>query len=156
MRRLLAVAVSVGLFVMALMAAPASATTTWGVNATPYNNGSHPWSTDGCSYVPDSGTHAKKIAYGSAPFYTYVWTFASWNFNHACIHHDGCYRGHWASKSTCDSWFLNDMRASCGAMHPSDWARRAVCNDKAWQYYSGVVALGWPAYSGWSYDARIA
>jgi hypothetical protein len=137
-------------------AVPSEATTKPGVNATPYNNGPHPWTTDGCSVVPDSGVHFKKIYYGTPPWGAYFWTSASWNFNHACIHHDGCYRGHWASRSTCDTWFLNDMRASCSAMHPSSAARRIVCNDKAVQYYAGVRALGGPAYNGWSHYVRFS
>jgi Prokaryotic phospholipase A2 len=130
---------------------PAEATTQPGVNATPYNNSSHPWTTDGCSVVPDSGIHTAKVAYGSYPFLAYATVSASWNFNHACIHHDGCYRNHWASRGTCDSWFLNDMRASCSAIHPSSSSKRAVCNDKAAQYYAGVRAFGGPAYNGWSH-----
>src|SRR4051812_25277126 len=66
----------------------ADATTTPGVNATPYNEGGEWWTTDGCSVVPDSGP--------------------DFNFHHACVHHDGCYRNHWSDRATCDQWFLND------------------------------------------------
>lgn len=112
-------------------AASAGATTTPGVSATPYNNGSHPWSTDGCSVVPDSGSYLG----------------AYWNFNHACIHHDGCCRLRWASRSTCDSWFLNDMRASCGAIHPRSTTRRTLCGQVTWTYYTSVRAFGSSAYT---------
>lgn len=113
------------------LAGSSEATTTPGVNATPHNSSSHPWSTDGCSVVPDWG----------------LWGGAWFDFNHACIHHDGCYRNRWASKGTCDTWFLNDMNASCGALHPWWSARRGACKDLAWKYYLGVVYFGGGAYS---------
>lgn len=75
---------------LGLLAPEAGATTAPGQTATPYNQGGEWWSTDGCSVVPDSGWWG--------------------DFHHACVHHDGCYRNHWASKSTCDTWFYNDMR----------------------------------------------
>ena len=115
---------------LALCAEPAAATTTPGVNATPYNSGYHPWSSDGCSVVPDSG----------------YWFGAYFNFNHACIHHDGCYRNRWAGKATCDWWFYNDTRASCDAIHPWSIYRRSMCKDLAFKYYQGVVYFGWDAY----------
>lgn len=115
---------------LGLTAAPASATTGPGQTATPYNQGGEWWSTDGCSVVPDSGWWG--------------------NFNHACVHHDGCYRNHWASKSTCDWWFYNDMRGSCAAMFTVwDW-RNGPCNAQAYGYYQGVSYFGGPAYYGWS------
>ena len=122
---------------------PASATTTRGVQATPYNNGSHPWSTDGCSVVPDWGPSWVGGAY--------------FDFNHACIHHDGCYRQHWADRGTCDKWFLNDMYASCNAIHPA-WrpGQRASCYNQAVIYYNGVRAFGNSAYVAWTYTARLA
>jgi len=124
-------------------AQPASATTTTGVQATPYNNSAHPWTTDGCSVVPDWGTSAT----GGAWF----------DFNHACIHHDGCYRGHWSDRATCDRWFLNDMIASCNAIHP--WWRpdsRSSCYGQANIYYTGVRTLGGSAYVAYSPYARLA
>jgi hypothetical protein len=133
-------------------ASAASATTTPGVNATPYNATAHPWDTDGCSVVPDSGLHTSKVwtGYGTLPH------TASFDFNHACVHHDGCYRGRWASRATCDSWFLNDMRASCAASHPRSWASREVCANKAYQYYLGVRAFGAGAYAATSSHIPIA
>ena len=109
---------------------PAGATTGPGQSATPYNQGGEWWSTDGCSVVPDSGWWG--------------------NFHHACVHHDGCYRNHWASKSTCDTWFLNDMRASCAAMFRVWDPRNGPCNAQAYGYFLGVVTFGGPAYYGWS------
>ena len=55
---------------------PAGATTGHGAVATPANLTPHPWPYDGCSASPERGP--------------------GWDFHHACIHHDGCYRGHWA------------------------------------------------------------
>jgi len=122
----------------------ASATTTSGVNATPYNNTYHPWTTDGCSVVPDWGTSG---------FYPYAW----FDFNHACIHHDGCYRNRWADRATCDLWFLNDMNASCNAIHP--WwnvPNRTSCKGMASLYYTGVRTLGASAYAYRTHSAPLA
>ena len=123
--------------VVATTASPASATTARGVQATPYNNSSHPWSTDGCSKVPDWG-----------PYF---------NFGHACVHHDGCYRGRWSDRGTCDRWFLNDMNASCNAIHPW-WAPvdRARCYAVAQAYYRGVRAFGGSAFAARSHTAPLA
>jgi hypothetical protein len=129
---LLVVAVALG---FGLVAEPAGATTAPGVNATPFNHSSHPWTTDGCSVVADRG----------------VWNNAYFDFHHACIHHDGCYRGRWASRETCDAWFLNDMNASCNALH-SWWSpQRNGCKSTAYQYYLGVRLFGGSAYAYASY-----
>jgi hypothetical protein len=59
------------------------------------------------------------------------------SFTYACNHHDGCYILRWSSsKSTCDQWFLNDMRNAC--------AGGFYCNTWAYAYYLGVSTLGWP------------
>ncbi|MGH2755125.1 MAG: phospholipase A2 [Actinomycetota bacterium] len=122
-----------------LDASPAAATTTPGVQATPYNMTYHPWSYNGCSYVPASGTH-----FG-----------AYYNFHHACIHHDGCYRNRWASKFTCDAWFYNDMMASCAALH-SIWSwQRGPCRNRGYLYYVGVFYFGWPAYNNRTVNAPM-
>ncbi len=97
--------------------------------------------------TPDSGVHFATVRYGWAPFYGYAHMAGTYDFNHACIHHDGCYRHHWASKGVCDQWFLNDMTASCNG--------NAVCNNRAWLYYSGVVAFGHSAYFGHSASAPM-
>jgi Prokaryotic phospholipase A2 len=77
------------------------------------NMSAHPWSSDGCSKSPDQP------------------------FLHACIHHDGCYALKWASRATCDSWFLNDMRATCAEIRGG-----SVCTGAAWTYYLFVRAFG--------------
>ncbi|MGH9156722.1 MAG: hypothetical protein ACRD1K_13000, partial [Acidimicrobiales bacterium] len=86
---------------LVIEASAASATQTPGVNATPYNDGSHWWSSDGCSVVPDSGFHTKNVYVGRPPWGASVPVTASWDFHHACVHHDGCYRNRWASRETC-------------------------------------------------------
>ncbi len=106
-----------------------------GETVTPYNQGGEWWSTDGCSYVPDSGP--------------------TFNFHHACVHHDGCYLYGWASRSTCDWWFRNDMRSSCRAMHSYYSWRRAACYGVANVYWSGVRAFGWLAYRDRTMFARV-
>lgn len=113
-------------------AGPAAATTKPGVNATSHNQGGEWWSTDGCSVVPDSGWH-RSARFG--------WGYYS--FQHACVHHDGCYRNRWASRATCDQWFLNDMRASCASL----LTNQASCRERAWLYYLGVRYFGDGAYS---------
>ena len=109
-----------------LAPAPAGASTTPGAVATPANSTRHPWSYDGCSAAPERGP--------------------GWNFHHACIHHDGCYRGHWRSRQLCDSWFRRDMRASCRVLHPSSGLRRWACEAVASVYYTAVRAFGAGAY----------
>lgn len=120
---------SVLLAMLAIVTTPgtaAHATTSPGVTATPYNMTHHWWSSDGCTVVPDSGT--------------------TFDFHHACIHHDGCYAHRWASKATCDWWFYNDMRASCAAMFRWYSWQSPFCNDRAYKYYLGVTYFGWPYY----------
>ena len=89
------------------------------------------WATNGCTVVPDR-----------------VW--GVFNFNHPCDHHDGCYGGHWYWRSGCDAIFWYDMESSCTQQwswwHPS----RALCRGVRDTYYSGVRALGYHAYNGWS------
>ena len=131
MRRLFLVAASLAIL---CVAGTASATTTPGVNATPGNSGSHPWKNDGCTIVADKGLH--KDAY--------------YDFNHACIHHDGCYGKHWASRATCDEWFLNDMYASCRYLFSGQG-----CYDRARLYYGGVRALGAPFFAAYSHLTRM-
>lgn len=105
----------------------AGASTAHGAVATPANTTPHPWPYDGCSAAPERGP--------------------GWDFHHACIHHDGCYRGHWASRRTCDDWFRRDMRASCLVLHPSAGLRRWACEGVAAVYYTAVRAFGAGAYS---------
>ena len=118
--RMVAVAAAGCLGALAI-AGPALASTTPGVNATPFNWTGHSWSSDGCSWSPDRGPN--------------------FDFAHACLHHDGCYRNHWADKNTCDAWFYNDMKATCSAMH-----KRAIfvnlCNGVALTYYKFAQRFG--------------
>ena len=107
-------------------AAPAAATTARGTVATPANDGPHPWTADGCSASPERGP--------------------GWDFHHGCVHHDGCYRGHWASRRTCDDWFHRDLRASCRVLHATAWGRWP-CYGVAAAYYGAVRAFGGSAYA---------
>jgi hypothetical protein len=79
------------------------------------HDGPHPWPTDGCTAAPD-------LAFG-----------------HACVHHDGCYFLHQASRATCDSRFLTDMLAAC-QQHAVIVARG--CEATAYLYYGAVRLLG--------------
>lgn len=108
-----------------LVPTSASASTTRGGVATPANWTSHPWTTDGCSAAPDRGP--------------------GWDFHHACVHHDGCYRGHWAGRRTCDDWFGRDLHASCAVLHPSGFARWP-CDGLATIYVTAVRLFGAAAY----------
>lgn len=136
----------------ALTADGAHASTKPGVNATPYNHTDHWWVDDGCSAVADRG-----MAYNFYKTDSGDWRQggAYFSFGHACVHHDGCYRHHWGSRATCDSWFLNDMNASCDAMYPHSGKRRSVCRAEAWKYYAGVRMFGWPAYNSESIMAPL-
>ena len=113
---------------------PAHATTTHGSVATPANSTPHPWTYDGCSASPERGP--------------------GWDFHHACIHHDGCYRGHWATRRTCDGWFHRDMRASCRVLHTTAWGRWP-CYGLAAVYFAAVRAFGAPAYADHAVDVPL-
>lgn len=130
----------------------ASGSTGPGVNATPFNASDHWWEDDGCTLVDDRG-----MAYHPYRERSGGWSQAGafFSFEHACEHHDGCYRHHWASKGTCDEWFYNDMKASCDALYPRDRARNGVCRTEAWKYYKGVQLFGLPAYRSESIKAPL-
>ncbi|HEV2756911.1 MAG TPA: phospholipase A2 [Actinomycetota bacterium] len=116
----------------------ASATNEPGVQATPFNEGGEWWLTaesDYCTVVPEAGVVPPTIG---PP--------AWFNFGHACLHHDGCYQHHWAERATCDQWFLNDMTASCAALHGWYTPNFATCYELALVYFAGVRALGDPFY----------
>ncbi len=115
---------------IALSPAPAGATTEPGVQATPYNQEGEWWETDGCSLSPESG----------------YYNGATFDFHHACVHHDGCYANKWADKNTCNWWFLNDMTASCAAMHGWVSWEFAECRAIAQIYYTAVYWGGGRAY----------
>ncbi len=125
-----------------LAADPADAHTGQG-NATPGNDGYHPWPTDGCS---TPGININSVA-------------GVFNFRHACIHHDGCYTGFplngtptwWTSRSQCDSWFLYDMEASCRWQHGSNPYATAAgrqCMQWAANYFYAVRTFASGAYKG--------
>jgi hypothetical protein len=121
---------------LALLApTPAGATIGHGAVATPANATPHPWPHDGCSASPERGP--------------------GWDFHHACIHHDGCYRGHWADRRTCDDWFHRDMRASCRVLHPSSTLGRWACTGLAALYWSAVRLLGSGAYAHRQVDVAV-
>ncbi len=101
-------------------ASPASAHT--GGGAATGGTQWHPWTSDACSWVPDRIPRV-------------------FDFSHACQHHDGCYRGHWASRATCDRRFLDDMRASCRTS-TTRWWNRPSCHGWAWTYFAGVRMVG--------------
>jgi hypothetical protein len=89
--------------------------------------GDKPWANDGCSAAPDSGWWG--------------------DFHQACVHHDGCYRQHWSSKSTCDRWFLSDMKASCSDSYRFWDPRTIPCNAQAYAFFIGVTTFGGEAYN---------
>ena len=109
-----------------LSAGPAAATTSHTAVATPRTMSAHPWSTDGCSAAPERGP--------------------GWDFHHACVHHDGCYRGHWSTRRTCDGRFRRDLRATCAELHPSAWGRWP-CLAVAEVYAAAVRLFGAEAYA---------
>jgi hypothetical protein len=92
------------------------------------HEGDHWWPTDGCTAVPDL------------------------YFNHACVHHDGCYAYHWSDRGTCDQWFLNDMLGTCRTL-PFDLV--TGCVGTAYLYYGGVRAFGGPFYDHPDIATRI-
>lgn len=112
-------------------------------NATPANDGWHPWPTDACS---TPGININSVA-------------GVFNFRHACIHHDGCYKGflvngnptYWVSRWQCDAWFLYDMQASCrwqhGANPQASWSGRQ-CMQWADNYHWAVRTHARGAYYG--------
>lgn len=106
--------------------------------ATPSNMSEHPWSTDGCSQVPDAGTAQSGLIKG--PF----------DFHHACVHHDGCYRHHDGTRLSCDDRFLQNMIASCEEIRSN-----IACRDRANIYYLGVRWFGHVAWENYSTDAPM-
>lgn len=92
------------------------------------DSGDHWWATDGCTMVAD----------------TYV--------KHACVHHDGCYRHHWADRGTCDYWFLKDMLKVCRSL---PFAIVDNCGVQAFTYYYGVRLFGEPHYRSPDLSYRI-
>lgn len=142
-RRLLLALLTVAVTVLALLGtAGTAAAHTGDAPATPANQtaGGHTWGTDGCS-TPGAGID--RVA-------------GVFDFEHACIHHDGCYQGlnrngdpATISRFRCDNLFLADMRASCTEMHGTATTRAAKrCRDAANLYYSAVRIFGGSGYTG--------
>jgi hypothetical protein len=92
----------------------------------------YPWPHNGCTGVSDTPLGA--------------------SFTYACNHHDGCYGGHWASRSTCDAWFYNDMIAACRHL-PFEMV--GGCSVWAGIYYGGVRAFGQKYYDSNGQLTRI-
>lgn len=92
------------------------------------HNGDHWWPNNGCTAAPEL------------------------YFNHACVHHDGCYGQRWADRATCDQWFLNDMLGKCRTL-PFDLV--ASCAGTAYIYYGFVRAFGGPFYDSPEVATRI-
>lgn len=126
---------------------PASAQETGNATSLNEEDSQHWWDNDGCSVVPDAGVAGTRVTVGSPPFTATVFISGAYDFHHACVHHDGCYRNHWADKGTCDQWFLNDMNASCEAIDGNE-----ACYDRARLYYWGVRVFGGNAYQSGSVD----
>lgn len=111
-------------------------------NAVPANDGWHPWPTDGCS----------------TPFIRISSVPGVYDFRHACVHHGGCYKGfprngrptYWTSRLQCDTWFYNDMIASCRWRHGPriNWPAGPACRSGARLYHGAVRRLGAFAYKG--------
>ena len=102
--------------------------------ATPATSTSHRWTTDGCSASPERGP--------------------GWDFHHACVHHDGCYRNHWTSRRGCDDTFRRDLLASCRWQHGSSW-RRWSCDVLARAYHLAVRLFGARAYARGAVTAPV-
>jgi len=86
------------------------------------------WETNGCSGVMDSQRGV-------------------FHFEHACDHHDGCYRQTWGWRISCDDDFYKNMEVSC----KHNWAwwnpARTACRGVKEVYYTGVRTFGWPYYN---------
>lgn len=125
---------------------PAGASTSPWATATPGNQTTHPWQSNGCGPTGAGWAIPNSIIGVS-------------NFKHACDHHDGCY-GEFkvngvptrsVSRQICDNEFLADMQASCRWQHGADldatWASRR-CSELSYVYYGAVRQFGGGSYSG--------
>jgi hypothetical protein len=83
----------------------------------------YPWPHNGCTNAPDFVAGA--------------------DFSYPCNHHDGCYARHWAERSTCDSWFRNDMLKEC---HKLVIDAMSGCEVQANLYYLMVRIFGGKFY----------
>jgi hypothetical protein len=80
-------------------------------------------------------------------------TPGGFSFTDACNRHDGCYGGRWASRATCDQWFLNDMLNKC---RKYDYQLVARCGSYAYSYYWGVRWFGQKYYDSHGVLVRIS
>jgi Prokaryotic phospholipase A2 len=110
--------------------------------ATPANAAAHEhtWNSPGCS-IPGA-------TLDSVP--------GVFDFQHACIHHGGCYQGldrrgapATIDRLRCDQLFHADLQASCGVMHgkSTNW-RAEECRSTADSYYEVVRSFGTAYYTG--------
>lgn len=126
-----------------VVAAPSAVAHTGQGAATPSNDGPHPWN-----------SHPSESSACSTPGVSISKVPLTFNFNHACKHHDGCYQGfprdgkptYWVSRKQCDLWFLQDMKASCTEMFGTDLY--VGCGGAADTYYAAVRSGGSPGYEG--------
>jgi hypothetical protein len=110
--------------------------------ATPVNQATeaHPWGTPGCS-IPGAAIDAVPGVF---------------DFQHACIHHGGCYEGldrqgdpAVIDRLHCDTLFRADLVASCVALHGTSTGWRAKeCESTAQAYYAVVRSFGATYYTG--------
>ncbi len=136
-RRSPAILTGVAIMALALTAGlePVAAHTEGRGPATPVNigHGGHWWASNGCgsvgsTWVPD------RLA-------------GTFDFRHACIHHDRCYRHRFLSRSGCDDRFHRDMHASCEVGTPwTTWFTRPTCRWLADIYAQAVRTLGASSY----------
>ncbi len=119
----------------ALTAASAGASSWSAGPAVPTNqqHGGHWWAANGCgsvgtAFIPDR-----------VP--------GTFDFTHACIHHDGCYGHRFLSRLSCDERFRSDMKASCEVGSPyTYWWNKPACRWAADVYYNAVRTFGSSAY----------
>jgi Prokaryotic phospholipase A2 len=110
--------------------------------ATPANEAAdaHPWGTAGC-VLPGAALDAVPGVF---------------DFQHACIHHGGCYQGldrggepAVIDRLRCDMLFRGDLIASCAVVHgaSTNW-RAKECQSTAEAYYGVARSFGAPYYTG--------
>ena len=110
--------------------------------ATPANEtlDAHTWGTTGC-FLPGA-------AIDELP--------GVFDFQHACIHHGGCYQGldrdgdpAVVDRLRCDQLFRTDLHASCAVVHGASTSRRArECADTAEAYFAVARSFGATYYTG--------
>ena len=132
----------VAVVILAFTGTPAASAHTTQGNATPSNDGPHPWP-----------VHPSEQNACSTPIRSVSSLPGNFDFNHACKHHDGCYIGfpengvatYWVSRRQCDDWFYEDMLASCKEYQ---WDLFDLCRNWAQMYYGAVRSEGGQWYEG--------